>query len=236
MLVNTSGIVLKKTPYTGSSAVVSILTEQFGPMAFMVRGIGKKGARAAALEPLAKVDVGFKYRAKPGIHTASQISLKPGISFYSHPLKSAISIFLAEVLYKTLREESADEELFHFIYSALELFDKQDFSPNFHLVFLLKLTKYFGFFPSGKWSDQAPYFDLLQGEFTPNKNSSLHMLSSVNSKSFFDLAVSDMNEKSLQISNTQRRNLLKGIIEYYQIQLEGMGNIKSLDILMEVFS
>lgn len=236
MHTTTSGIVLKKTPYTGSSAVVVVYTRKYGQIPFMVRGIGRKGTRAAMVEPLTRIDISFRRKAKTQIQTAYQIDLKKGNHFHLHPAKSAVSIFLAEVLYKTLREESADEELYDFIENALAAFDSDTFSVNFHLVFLIALTRYFGFFPSGKWTENTPYFDLINGHFTAQKNASLHMFDSPQSQIFSEMAAPGFDELSRQIANEQRRNLLSGIIEYYQIHLEGMGAVKSLPILMEVFS
>lgn len=236
MHTTTLGIVLKKTPYTGSSAVVNMYTRRYGQMAFMVRRVGKKGTKAAALEPLTQVDVSFRLRVKNTMQTVSQIDLKSGASLHSHPLKSAITLFLAEVLYKTLREEAANEALFDFLNSALDWFHADTFSPNFHLILLVKLTRYFGFSPLGEWSQETPFFDLINGEFTANKNASLHMFDSDTAQVFNDMAVNGFKSRSLNISNVQRRKLLNGMVEFYQIQLDGMGTIKSLGVLTEVFS
>ncbi len=235
MFVNTDGIILKKVAYSSSSAIVTIYTQRFGQCPFMVRGLGKKGGRSAALQPLSRVEIDCTYREKNQVQSLSAISLKPDSCILRHPMKGAISMFLAEMLYKSLREESPDPDLFSFLDYAIDFFEKDGFSPNFHLIFLMNLTKFFGFFPSGKWTSEKCYFDLLNGSFTSDENASLHMLGAKEAASFFELTTSNFESK-LIFENLLRRNLLKTMVEFYQIHLEGLGEIKSLPILIEIFS
>lgn len=236
MLTNTEGIVLKKVAYSNSSAIATIYTRKFGQTAFMVRGIGRKGGKAAMLQPLTRVSVSFHHREKNRIQNVSNLEMKPDSSFYVHPLKGSISIFLAEILLKALREESSDVELYDFLDGALDYFSTDEFSPNFHLILLIKLMRFFGFYPSGKWSDDTPYFDLINGSFTSDKNSSLHMISPDLACIFYEISNRDFNKETTKMTNVERRKLLYSIVEYYQIQLEGLGEIKSLPVLVEIFS
>lgn len=235
MFVNTEGIVLKKVAYSSSSAIVTIYTQRFGQCPFMVRGLGKKGGRSAALQPLSRVEIDCNYREKNQIQSLSGISLKPDSQLLRHPMKGAISMFLAEILYKSLREESPDPDLFNYLDNSIDFFEKDDFSTNFHLIFLMSLTRFFGFSPSGKWTSEKRYFDLLNGTFTRDENASLHMLGPNEAASFFELTTSNFESK-LNFNNVLRRNLLKTMVEFYQIHLEGLGEIKSLPILIEIFS
>lgn len=235
MLTNTEGIVLKKVAYSSSSAIVTIYTKRFGQCPFMVRGLGKKGGKSASLQPLSRVEIDCTYREKNQVQTLSGISLKQDSHPLRHPLKGAISMFLAELLYKSLREESPDSELFDYLDSSIDFFEKDEYSPNFHLLFLVKLTKFFGFFPSGKWIFEKRYFDLLNGSFTGDEHASLHILDAREAAALYELTVSNFETK-LQFDNVLRRNLLKTIVEYYQIHLEGLGEIKSLPVLIEIFS
>ena len=236
MLTKTEGIVLKKVAYSNSSAIATIYTRKFGQTAFMVRGIGKKGGKSALLQPLTRVGVSFHHREKNRIQNASDLEIKPGSSYYVHPLKGTISLFLAEVLFKALREEAPDEELYGFLDGALDYFAADEFSPNFHLILLVKLTRFFGFYPSGKWSDDTPHFDLINGSYTADKDSSLHMINRDLAKVFYEISNRDFNKETTKMTNADRRKLLYSIIEYYQIQLEGLGEIKSLPVLIEIFS
>ena len=236
MPVTTEGIVLKKVTYSGTSAIVTIYTRKFGQTPFMVRGLGKKGGKSATLQPLTRVELVCNYRERHQVQSLTSISIKPDSAFSGHPLKGAVSMFLAEVLYKALREESQDEELYDFLDQSLYYFLNDGFSPNFHLILLLKLTRFFGFFPSGQWNEKAPYLDLLNGFYTDDKNSSLHTLNSIQSQFFYQLSTCAFHETTSGSTNVYRRALLHTIVEYYQLHLEGLGEIKSLPVLIEIFS
>jgi DNA repair protein RecO (recombination protein O) len=204
----------------------------------MVRGIGKKrSGKPAALQPLTRIEFNCNYREKYQVQSLSGLSLKPGSSSFSfHPLKSVIALFLTEMLFKSLREESKDEDLFNFLDSSLDFFSEDEFSPDFHLVFLVKLSRFFGFYPSGKWHGARPYFDLLEGEFSSNPNQTVHTLAQEQSKRVSNLLQADFGDKSTGLTNASRRAMLNTIVEYYQIHLEGLGPIKSLPVLIDVFS
>ncbi len=237
METTTDALILKKVPYSGSSMIASAYTRKFGIMSFMVRGLGRKrGNKLSALEPLSLVDITFHFREKYGVQTAKEINVRGGSGglFYD-PIKGSIQLFLAEMLYKSLREESPDEDLFDYITSSLQYFDSGSDHTYFHLIFLTRLTKFFGFFPKGEFDDDTCYFDLQNGVFTANRNSSLHTMDPVDSKGFSALVGADYSS-SLELHSDLRRRLLKSLVEYYRLQLEGFGEVKSLPVLMDVFS
>ena len=75
-------------------------------------------------------------------------------------------MFLNEVMYRSVREEEANAGLFEFIYSSLQLLDLQPSVGNdFHLLLLIRLTRYLGFFPNGQYSEGAAIFDLQEGTY-----------------------------------------------------------------------
>jgi DNA repair protein RecO (recombination protein O) len=233
----TEGLILKKVPYSGSSVIASAYTRKFGIMSFMVRGLGRKrGNKLSALEPLSVVDITFHFREKYDLQTVKEISVKSGSGglFYD-PIKGSIQLFLSEMLYKSLREESPDEELFDYITSSLQYFDSGSDHTYFHLIFLTRLTKFFGFFPKGEFDKRTCHFDLQNGVFTANRNSSLHTMDRIDSEGFSTLTVANYSS-ILKLNPDLRRKLLISLVEYYQLQLEGFGEVKSLPVLMDVFS
>lgn len=236
MPVTTDGIILKKVGYSSSSAIVTIYTRKFGQVPFMVRGIGKKGGKSAALQALTRVEIECRFREKNQVQSLSSLTVKPGSGFTGHPVKASTSMFLAEILFKTLRVESADEELYDFLDSALEYFADDADSTNFHLILLIKLSRFFGFFPSGEWSEKNNWFDLLNGSYTADRNSSLHVLEPRLAWFLSEMSQMGFDQKVKDMTNADRRKLLQGLVEYYQIHLEGLGEIKSLPVLIEIFS
>lgn len=236
MHATTHGIVLRRVLYSGSSVIANIYTRQFGTVPFLFRGVGKKGGKSAALQPLSRVEVTTQFKEKNEVQFGSGVQLLQGTFHHSsNPEKISIALFVAEVLYKCLREESPDPDLFDFLNASLEYFESAPDYINFHLVFLTRLSKFFGFQPQGEWSSRQPYFDLLNGVFTDKKHASLHMLNSEEATSLAKVMRSNFDSK-FELTNVARRKLLHGLVEYYQLQLEGFGNLKSLPIMMEIFA
>ena len=63
-----------------------------------------------------------------------------------------------------------DFELFDFIEGSIKYYDKAKFNPSFHLLFLMQLSKFLGFYPETENSEYK-YFDLQQGCYTNTKDS-----------------------------------------------------------------
>ena len=111
----------------------------------------------------------------------------------------------------------------------------QDDVANFHIFFLLSLTKHLGFFPDLD-NQNHPYFDMENGCFTSSKSSRIIDDSTTISvfKAFLGTNFDKVSE--VLVSNKGRKQLLELLIEYYQIHLHGFSRPKSLDILHEVYS
>ncbi len=234
---STRAIILKKVLYAGSSAIVTAYTEQYGVLSFMVRGLGKKGGKSATVQPLSLVEIEFNHKPSKQVQTLTHISLcEHSSSVFENPYKITVALFLSEILFKTLREESPDSALFQYLFGAIQIFGEDQFSADFHLIFLNKLTRFFGFAPQGEFSLEDPYFDLLHGLFVSTRTGSTHTLSRSQSEEFSTLFSLNFEDEKPRWTNETRRQNLQALITYYRLHLDGMGQIKSLPILEEIFS
>jgi len=87
---------------------------------------------------------------------------------------------------------------------------------NFHLIMMLKLSKYLGFAP-------ANIAELLSYRFaTEEEEKTLHVLLQTN----FNV--------DIKLSNSLRRNLLEQLIAFYNEHIEGFGEMRSMNVLREV--
>jgi len=167
MQSKTSGIILSTIKYSDSATIATVYTEQFGRISYMVYAINKKksGSRAALLQPLTIVEMEVKHI--PGKEIQQIKEMRIGHAFNSipfSPIKNSIALFIAEILYKSLRQSEPDDNLYNFLEnSILQLDMSQDGIHNFHLVFLQKLTRYLGFEPNEEV--EGKYFDLINGVF-----------------------------------------------------------------------
>jgi DNA repair protein RecO (recombination protein O) len=191
------------------------------------------------LQPLHLLDLVVYHKNTGSVQRISELKNAPVLlSIPYDVIKSCIAIFLNEVLYKAIKQQSPDENLFDFIFSAIEWLDHQTESvANFHLVFLTRLTRYLGFYPDRYMAGNADYFDIKNGQFTRFKPESVSYLSPPHTDNFrLVLQTSFEDMHLLKLSNDERRYLVQKLLEYYAMHIEGFGNIKSADVLEEVLA
>lgn len=241
MLHKTRGIVLKTTLYSESSVIVQIFTEKFGIQSYMINGVKKPKAkiRMNMLQPLHLVDMIVYHKSNTSIQRVSE--LRPSPIFRSIPydiIKSTITLFLNEVLYKSIRQQTTDEHLFDFIFSAVCWFDETaELNVNFHLAFLLKLSRFLGFAPSTQTKSDQSYFDLQEGEFRSSIPVHPYFLDKFDAALFISLFSTPFEKiNEINIENQTRRNILDKILVYYTLHTASFGDIRSHQVLEDVLA
>ena len=162
MQIKTEGIVLHSLKYSDSATIVTVYTVQFGRVSYMVHGVNKKKSkfRAAFLQPLTLVEMDVFHVPGKEIQTIKDIRIAfpfTGIPF--HPVKNALALFISEVLFRSLKRAEEDDNLFQFLSNSIRMLDYcEEGLANFHLVFLVKLSRYLGFEPNTDHG-QTRYFD-----------------------------------------------------------------------------
>lgn len=240
MLHKTRGIVLKLTDYGDSSVVAHIFTEQFGIQSYMIHGAKKPKARLKVnlLQSLQLLDMVVQHKPNGNLQRITELKLSP--VFLSIPYditKTSVTLFINEILYKVLKNQGPDERLFQFIQNNLIWLDSVHKMPvDFHLYFLIRLTRFLGFQPAIR-SKGDHFFDLKDGiylKFDPLHPLVLAEPAVTHFAALAQLTVDHLD--SFRIDLTQRRYLLGKIIEYYQLHVDGLGEIKSRMVLEEVLS
>lgn len=241
MLHKTRGIVLKTTLYSESSVVVRILTEKFGLQSYLINGVKKPKAKIPMnmLQPLHLLDMVVYHKLNTSIQRVSEA--RPSPMFRSIPyvlVKNTIIQFLNEVLYKSIGQETQDEQLFDFIYHAVCWFDENEANPvNFHLAFLMKLSRYLGFAPHFEGRTDQIYFDLHEGAFTSLPPAHPHFIKKTDADELNKLFYCSFEKlDELKINKEQRKFLLTKVLVYYSLHTSSFGQIRSHQILEEVLS
>jgi DNA repair protein RecO (recombination protein O) len=240
MLHKTSGIILHITKYSETSLIVKIYTGNFGLQSYMINGVrGKKSKMKANLfQPLALVEMVVSNSNKGNLQRISEINiLHPYTAIPYDMVKSSIAIFLNEILYRALQEEHSENNIFEFIKNSLLILDlKQENCSNFHIFFMIQLSRYLGFYPQGKHTPETSIFDLQEGRFiahTPSIHS--HYLTDSYSILLHDfINCSYENIHQLQLDKNQRKQMLNALIIFYQLHVPSFREIKSQTILQQV--
>ena len=229
MLVKTRGVVLRFIKYGETSIIVNIYTEHLGLQGYIINGIRSfrsKRNKIALYQPLTLLDLVVYYREERQLQRISEAKCQhPFYSIPLNPKKSAIALFMVEILSKTLKEQTENKELFNFIWDSILNFDSGELpTENFHLVFLVQLSKYLGFNPK---SAKEINEELNNGL----SNVWLHG----NEGQLMDQLLTCGYSNSPILSNSQRANLLKVLLSFYRWHMEQFGTVKSLKVLNQVF-
>lgn len=237
----TRGIVFNHIKYGDTSVVTTIYTELHGRKTFLVQGVYKRKSKfhSSFFQPLTLVNLEMNVKEGRDLQRIKELGLaQPFNSIPFNTAKIAIAIFISEVLYKCIREEENNQVLFDFLYNSIYLLDIFDRSiANFHIVFLLKLTKYLGFYPDNNYSPINNMFDTMNGRFYHHifsKGDQFEEEVSYFLHQMLDQSFDSFN--SIALTHNQRNGLLKKIIEFYSLHMQGLGEIKSLAILQSVFA
>jgi DNA repair protein RecO (recombination protein O) len=229
--------VLNFIKFRETSIIVRIYTEQLGLQSYIINSIRKKapGSKMALFQPFTLLDLVVYPSARGGITRISEY--KCYYPFTSIPYdirKSSILLFLSEVVSRTIREEEENPALFSFLFDSIVDFDKTASGfDNFHLSFLLQFAAYLGFGPSSGEQITTQVAFASDGQASPGSRPAiLHFQK-------FEFLLNDLihRPEEAAIPNGKiRRELLQLLIRYYQIHIEKLGEINSLQVLSEVLA
>lgn len=238
MQVTTKAIVLTSLKYGDTSLIVKAFTLADGLKSYLLKGVlsSRKGKlKTAYFQPLTQLEIVANHKNKGTLENIREVKVSYHYqTLHTHVAKNAVTLLLAEMLGNSIHEEEENAALFNYLEVALQWLDINDEVANFHLYFLLVLTKYLGFYPDTHSQDNG-YFDLLEGEFIPApclnptiSGQNLFFFKKILGTNFDELG-------SIKMRKTNRQELLKSIVLYYELHLQGFRKPKSLAILNEVF-
>ena len=237
------GLALRTIRHDDRTSILSAWTAERGRVAIsMPAGNGREARRRRALTmPLALFE-GVAV-SRPGRELLQLRDMRPTdvtASLHSHPVKTAMALFLADVLDSVLRSAAPDGRYSEVLFGAVRALDAVD-NPhalaNFHLWFLRALATMTGIAPDfGSWRPGA-VFDMTEGVFrasaplrgrwlAPDEACAVRMLGRLTLN----------NIGRVRLSRSDRRLLLDGILDYYALHgaLSGSAS-RSLEILKTLF-
>ncbi len=239
VLIKTRGIVFRAMKYSETSVIADIFTEAKGMRSYLVPGVRKKKASVSPglLQVMSLVDMVAYDKQERGLNRIKEI--KSAAVYQSLPFdvqKSAVGLFMAEVARKSIREPEANQRLFDFLFRTFQFLDQTQ-APigNLHLHFLLELSFYLGFVPSGEWSASTPFFDLQEGTFTSLSRSGHQQLGEDSSHLLYQLLRCGYgNCHEVKMNRRMRQHLLDKLLAFYQYHIDNFPVINAHSILQTV--
>jgi DNA repair protein RecO (recombination protein O) len=226
MLYKTRGVALSFIKYRETSIIARIFTEAFGLQSYIVNGVRSRNAKIkmALFQPLTLLELVVYHNKKKEINRISEI--KCSVTFHSIPFnikKMTIALFITELLGQTVREEEEQNMLFNFINDSiigLDLMERE--YENFHLKFMLYFSHYLGIRPVSA--------EMILHETGHNESDHPGMIK------LLDRLMESDYSKYIQLSKKDRLELLTILIHYYQMHFDSIRELKSVQVLKEVFS
>jgi len=226
MLYKTRGITLSYIKYRETSIIAKVFTDQFGTQSFIVNGIRSKNAKTkmALFQPLTLLDLVVYYNRKKEINRISEI--KSSFTFHSIPFnikKTSIVLFITELLGQTLKEEEENEQLYNFISDSIIALDEaKENYENFHIRFMLLFSHYLGISPES--ASMILHETGHAKSFNPEFSKKL------------DLLIRSDYDQPLKLSKKDRNELLTVLVHYYQLHYDSIKELKSVQVLKEIFA
>ncbi len=235
MLVKTKAIVISALRYQEKSLIVKCFTQAAGLKSYFIHSaFSAKGKKISYFQPLTILEIEASHRGKGTLETIREIRLSvPYQTINIDVVKSTIAMFVSEMLHHSIKEEETNDRLFEFLETALHWLDTHDETANFHLILLIEITKFLGFYPDITEFNKD-HFDLVDGIFT---NLCTENCLTSDETSLLKRLLNVRFSGSQKVFNAAERQLLVRIIlDYYRLHLEGFKRPKSLEVLREIFS
>lgn len=239
MLIKTCGIVFRAVKYSETSIIADVYTRDLGLQTYIVNGVRSARSKtgAALLQVMSLAEVLVYHRDDRKMHRVKEI--RAAYVYQRLPFdvrRSAVGLFMAEIARKTIRESEPNAPLFDFLFDAYTFLDStlEPFA-NLHLHFLIGLSAHLGFLPGGDFSSETPIFDMQEGTFT-HSAAGVYCMDEELSLLLYQLLCCESRQCHwVVMHHAQRRRLLQSLLTYYRLHIESLPEIRSHEILHEVF-
>lgn len=242
MLLTTDALVLQTTRYGDSSLIVHLFTREAGMLSCVARyprstrGRVRSGTRL--FQPLSVVEVTLDVQASRALASVREVHVAcPYSRIPFDPVRGAIALFLAEFLNYVLSGEGENRPLFLFLEESMRWLDSTERGmANFHIVFLFRLSLFLGIRPFTEDYAEGAFFDLREGCFTMLRPLHPDYLPADESERFARLLRMRFETMHLfPFSRVQRNRCLELLVRYYRLHVPSLPELKSLDVLRELF-
>ncbi|MCQ2177767.1 MAG: DNA repair protein RecO C-terminal domain-containing protein [Bacteroidales bacterium] len=208
-----SFIVLNTTRVGDNSLVLHTLSSDWGRRSFICRS----GRSMGLYQPLSLLEGEITENPKSDLWRVSGISALSALQGIRNNLyKTSIAVFMSEVLWRTVKDGANEDGLYEWCSSSIRTLDAlPGNAANYHLRWLLEFAGALGFSPSA--ADIAP--------FAGTWLQTIRQL----------IELPEAGALLLPLSGNARAAIAEILLKYIGHHTESNINIRSLNILQEIF-
>ena len=236
---NSRAFVIRSIKNGETSLIVSCYLEDIGYKTFIVKGVyGSKKSKfsKAHFFPLNIINLNYSYTEGKNLGFIKEVKTeKLYNSLHLDIQKSSVIIFLSEILNSIFKEETlVNNDLFNFLLNTLSWYDQVKSCNNFHLKFLIELSRFIGFYPNIN-NENDSFFNLESGSTSATQSIGTNIRGNDLTlfKEFLGTEFEDLN--SMNTKNESRTRILNYIIDYYSLHLQMFKTPKSINVFAEIF-
>lgn len=248
MLVKTEAIVLHAFKYGETRLIVDVFSRESGRLSLIASLPKTRKARLKKqyFQPMTLLEITYEQRPHVQLQSLKDARLLTAwASIPFSPEKLALSLFVAEFLYHALRSEQQNEPLFSYICDSMLWLDTAEGGyANFHLTFLMRLSRFLGFYPNlslttapstnGEGSDVV--FDLRAGTFINSVPLHRDFLQPDEARRIRLLMRMDYPTMHLyRLTRHDRNRIIEVLLHYYRLHIPQFPELKSLSVLQELW-
>lgn len=235
MTETTEALVLHTLRYGDTGLISDLFLPSRGTQTFIFPSAKR---RAALLSPLSFIELTYDFRPQKNLQRARELhAALPYRTIPYQPLKTSLALFLAEFLYNALRHETQNEPLYAYLRAALTWLDEAETGyTNFHLALLIHLTRFLGLWPRSDDYHEGDLFDLLEARFVslpPPHGAALTAPEARMLSKYLRMDYTNMDH--FRLNRQLRRTVLERLTQYYRLHIPEFGEVRSVDVLRELF-
>ena len=241
MLLKTRGIIFRTMKYSETSIIADIFTEEKGLNSFIISGVRNPKSKVGSglFQVMSLVDLVAYFKDDGKLNRIKEV--RPAHIYQSIPFqieKMAVGMFIAEVCQKSIKTAEENQEFFDFLMESFVFLDETKKSvANYHLTFMMALTRFLGFLPNGEYSIDTPYFDLKEGTFEDVVPVHPNFLKKEDSADFGTILKSNLvASHELNFSRTQRKALINNLLDFFKYHVENFGEVNTHKVFETVLS
>ena len=221
--------------------IVDMFTREVGRLSFIVPlpKTPKSRMKKQYFQPMTLLEIECDVRQRVQLKKLKDVRL---LSAYTSvpfsPEKLALSLFTAEFLYHALRSEQCNEPLFAYVCDAMRWLDAVETGfANFHLTFLMRLSRFLGFYPNLDDYVDGCVFDLRAATFSLQVPTHRDFLQPDDAQRIHTLMRMDFPTMRLyRLSRHDRNRIVDVLLYYYRLHIPQFPELKSLSVLQELWA
>ena len=231
-IIKTEAIVLHSLKYGEGRIIVDIFSREQGRLSLIVSAPRSERSKIKKqyLQPLTLLMLECDVRPQAQLQKVREATLlTPLPSLFSDAKKLSIGLFVSEFLYHALKGEQRNVPLFDYVRSSIEWLDAA-IGPfaNFHLVLLMRMARFLGFYPN--MESEGDYFDLGEGTFGQRRDDRI-AATTVRQLMRMDYPTMHL----FRLSRQERLQILQTLLHYYELHLPAFPELRSLSVLKELY-